>query len=297
MKSTKNRNRKNNNSLTVYFETNVFRDLAENREGAADKKLPVLKKNISKDRIVIVPSFEVFEELVSVLRLDPALSKKFSQLYDNLVDWDHCLKPMDQILVDDIISFANTGTATCPFNPVDESSPFIQSIRANRYVLPKELLKGLIDKGMVQKQTFVKNVLSVSDQFKPKRNKKGSSKKEYEKEFLSFWQPRGYAEKVAEMFVRDNSELAEIQARGLGEFIKLPTIRLAVGYILHSKYKQVADGAVCKRSDFYDFRHTVIAGAVGNIVTEDKKLCNAIHHIPDHNVKVWSLDEFIGQVL
>jgi hypothetical protein len=295
MKSMNNRNYEDKNFFTAYFETNVFRDLAENRDGTADEKMPVLKKNISKDRIVIVPSFEVFEELVSVLRLDPALSKKFCQLYDNLVSWDHCLKPMDQILADDITIFANTGTAACPFNPVDESSPFIQSIRAKRYVLSKELLKDLIDKGMVQKQTFVKNVLSVSDQFKPNRNKKGSSKKEYEKEFLSFWQPKGYAEKVAEMFVRDSSKLAKIQAIGLGEFIKLPTIRLAVGYILHSKYKQVADGAVCKSSDFYDFRHAVIAGAVGNIVTKDKKLKNAINHVPGHGIKVWTLDEFMTE--
>jgi hypothetical protein len=68
-------------------------------------------------------------------------------------------------------------------------------------------------------------------------------------------------------------------ARGLTGLIKLPTIRLAVGYILHSKYKQMADGAIPKESDAYDFRHAVIAGAVGNIVTNDNKLRNAIHHI------------------
>jgi len=297
MKSTKNRNSENKNPFTIYFETNVFRDLAENRDGDADKKLTALKKNISQGRTVIVPSFEVFEELVSVLKFDAALSKKFCRLYDNLVDWDYCLKPMDQILADDITSFANTGTVTCPFNPVDESSPFIQSIRANKYVLPKNLLKDLIAKGKVQKNNFVKNVLNVSEQFKPKGNKKVCSKKQYEKEFLSFWEPGGYAEKAAEMLVRNGMELSKIRARGLAKFIKLPIIRLAVGYILHSKYKQVADGAVCKDSDFYDFRHTVIAGAIGNIVTEDKKFCNAINHIPSHNVKVWTLDKFIAKVL
>ena len=45
-----------------------------------------------------------------------------------------------------------------------------------------------------------------------------------------------------------------------------------------------------------DFRHAVIAGAVGNIVTNDNKLRNAIHHIPSHNVRIWSLDEFITQL-
>lgn len=295
MKLTKNRNCKDTNTFFAYFETNVLRDFAENREGAADKKLPVLKKNISQGRIVIVPSFEVFEELVSVLKLDPALSKKFCHLYVNLVDWDCCLKPTDQVLTDDIKSFADTGRAACPFNPVDESSPFIKSMRANRYVLPKELLKDLIDKGMIQKHTFVANVLSVSEQFKPKGNKKASSKKDYESKFITLWKPGGYAEKVAKMLVRNSDELSKIRSRGFTEFIKLPTIRLAVGYILHSKYKQVADGAVCKNSDFYDFRHAVIAGAVGNIVTKDKKLKNAINHVPGHGVKVWTLDEFMTE--
>lgn len=297
MKSMKNRSSKNKVPFAVYFDTNIFRNLAENRKGKADKKLTVLKKNISQGRIVIVPSFEVFEELVSVLKLDTALSKKFCQLYDNLVNWDYCLKPMEEILADDITSFANTGTAACPFNPVDESSPFIQSIRVNRYMLPKELLEDLITKGTNQKNTFVKNVLNVSEQFKPKRNKKTFSKKQYEKEFLSLWDPGGYAEKAAEMLVRDNRELAKIRARGLAQFIKLPVLRLAVGYILHSKYKQVTDGAVCRNSDFYDFRHTIIAGAVGNIVTEDRKLRNAINHVPDHNISVWTLDKFIADIL
>jgi len=295
MKSTKNRNCENKNALTFYFETNVFRDLAENRIRAADKKLSVLKKNISQGRIVIVPSFEVFEELVSVLKLNPAVSKKFCQLYDNLVDWDYCLKPMDEILAEDITSFANTGKEACPFKPVDASSLFIQSIRANIYVLPKQLLDDLIDKGKDKKHTFVKNVLCVSDQFKPKKDKKPLRKKDYESEFLSFWEPGGYAEKAAEMLVRNSKELSKIRIRGLAEFIKLPTIRLAVGYILHSKYKQVADGAVCKNSDFYDFRHAVIAGAVGNIITQDRKLSNAIDHVPNHSIKVWTLDQFITE--
>lgn len=292
-----NRNYEDKNVFTAYFETNVFRDLAENRGGAADKKLPVLKKNISKDRIVIVPSFEVFEELVSVLKLDPDLSKKFCRFYDNLVNWEYCLKTMDQILADDITSFANTGKAACHFKPVDESSKFIQSIRSNKYVLPKKLLRDLSKKSDIQKDNFVTKVLSIPNKFQCRGTKNSSSKKEYEKEFLSFWQPKGYAEKAAESFVKDSIELSKIRTRGLGKFIKLPTVRLTVGYILHSKYRQVADKAVCKKSDFYDFRHAVVAGAVGNIVTEDKKLRNAINHIPDHNVKVWSLEEFISQVL
>jgi len=140
-------------------------------------------------------------------------------------------------------------------------------------------VKDLIEKGNHQKNTFLKNVLSVSDRFRPKPGTKASQKKRCEQEFRSFWEPGGYAEKLAERLIRDNRELTEIMARGLTGLIKLPTIRLAVGYILHSKYKQVADGAIPKESDACDFRHAVIAGAVGNIVTNDNKLRNAIHHI------------------
>ena len=283
-------------SLIVYFDTNAFRDFAENRNRATEQGITLLRKSISKERVVIAPSFEVFEELVSVLKLDAERSKRFCELYDSLVDWDHCLKPMDEILADDITNYANNGRASCPFNPVDESSPFIQSIRANQYVLPPDLLKNLIDKASHQKNAFVRSVLGVSERFKPKKGTKASQKKVYEQEFRSFWEPGGYAEKLAEMLVRDNRELTKIQTRGLAEFTVLPTIRLAVGYILYSRYKQVADGATPKESDAYDFRHMVIAGAVGNIVTNDNKLKNTIHHVPSHNVKIWSLEEFITQL-
>ncbi|OHB79030.1 MAG: hypothetical protein A2Z25_12230 [Planctomycetes bacterium RBG_16_55_9] len=283
-------------TLIVYFDTNAFRDFAENRNRATEQRITLLRKSISKEQIAIAPSFEVFEELMSVLKLDTERSKRFCKLYDSLVGWDHCLKPMDEILADDITNYANNGKASCPFNPVDESSQFIQSIRASQYVLPPDLLKNLIDKASHQKNDFIRNVLNVSERFKPKTGTKASKKKEYEQEFRSFWEPGGYAEKLAEMLVRDNKKLTEIQSRGLTGLIELPTIRLAVGYILHSKYKQVADGAIPKESDAYDFRHVVIAGAVGNIVTSDTKLTNAINHIPDHNIKIWSLEKFIAQL-
>lgn len=282
--------------LIVYLDTNAFRDLVEGRHRATEQSLALLRKSISKETIVIAPSFEVFEELVSVLKLYPDRSKKFCQLYDSIVDWDHCLKGMEEILADDITSFAKIGKVACPFRPTHESSQFIQSIRANEYVLPCGLLKDLIDKDGMQKNAFVRNVLNVPDRFRPKTGTKASRKKEYDQEFRSFWEAGGYAEKLAERLVRDNGELTEIRARGLRGLIKLPTIRLAVGYILHSKYKQVADGAIPEESDAYDFRHAVIAGAVGNIVTNDNKLRNAIHHIPSHNVRIWSLDEFIAQL-
>lgn len=236
-------------TLIVYFDTNAFRDFAESRHGATGQKIALLRKRISEERLVIAPSFEVFEELVSVLKLDPEGSKRFCHLYDSLADWDHCLKGMEEILADDITSFAKIGKVACPFRPVRETSQFIQSIRANEYVLPCGLLKDLIDKGGMQKNAFVRNVLNIPDRFRPKTGTKASREKEYDQEFRSFWEAGGYAEKLAERLVRDNGELTEIRARGLTGLIKLPTMRLAVGYILHSKYKQVADGAIPEESD------------------------------------------------
>ncbi len=296
MERTHNTKPDDKSTLIVYFDTNAFRDFAEKRNGVTEQQRTLLRKSISKGRIVIAPSFEVFEELVSVLKLDIERSKRFCELYDSLVDWDHCLKPMDQILADDITSYANNGRASCPFDPVDESSLFIQAIRANQYVLPPDLLKNLIDKASQQKNAFVRNVLNVSERFKPKRGTKTSQKRDYEQEFRSFWEPGGYAEKLAQMLVRDNRKLTKIEARGLAEFVMLPTIRLAVGYLLHSKYKQVTNGSVPKESDAYDFRHAVIAGAVGNIVTNDSKLTNAIRHVPGHNIGIWSFETFITQL-
>jgi hypothetical protein len=45
-----------------------------------------------------------------------------------------------------------------------------------------------------------------------------------------------------------------------------------------------------------DFRHAICAGAVGNIVTNDKKLRDTIKHIPGHDIKVLSLEEVVDQI-
>jgi hypothetical protein len=55
-------------------------------------------------------------------------------------------------------------------------------------------------------------------------------------------------------------------------------------------------GANVEPTSHYDFRNAVLAGGVGRIVTEDRKLKNAIKHIPECNINTWALDEFIRQI-
>ena len=99
---------------------------------------------------------------------------------------------------------------------------------------------------------------------------------------------------MARNFANHLNVLKECEQKGLGKFLSLPTIRLTFGYILHSWYMQIVHKkSNFKSSDAIDSRHATCAGAVGNIVTNDNKLRAAIKHIPDHNVKVWSLSEFI----
>ena len=76
----------------------------------------------------------------------------------------------------------------------------------------------------------------------------------------------------------------------------LPSVRAGVCYILHTWFKQIVDSAKLKPTTHYDFRNAVLAGGIGRIVTEDKKLRNAINRIPDLDIKSWTFKEFIASV-
>ena len=86
------------------------------------------------------------------------------------------------------------------------------------------------------------------------------------------------------------------RAKGLVNLLSLPTILLPIGYWAHSWFRQVIKGSKEKSSVAFDFRHCILAGAVGCFVTGDEGLADAIEDIPGHDVKVFSLATLIQEL-
>lgn len=283
--------------LPVYFDTNIFGDLVDPENPDAVPWLNIIEAKISEGHIRIIPSCETIQEILFVLEEDNILCTQRQKLYRRIVDWLNVLKPADELLRDDILVFAQTGKPELPFvRPDHWLWNNLNPIRFGRKLFSKSNLQELYTKQGVFNQGFVKRVLMRADPERAKEVRKsiGKSQPGVERQWMTLWQAGGTAQIIARDFAEHSNVLKECEHRGLDKFLSLPTIRLTIGYILHSWYMQIINKKTnYEPSDAIDSRHATCAGAVGNIVTKDNKLMAAIKHIPGHNITVWSLDEFI----
>lgn len=277
-------------SLVVYFDTNIVRDLAESRPPRAEEQTNIIKELTKQGKLVIAPSFEVLYEILSAPDVCDAIRIKNAQLYEALVDWGYALKTSDQMLQDDISSCVHEGGPSTPFCAIDENgSKFVQSIREGNTVLPAAQWENVVKRSRRQNERFVNKVFK---NFVNKLPQKAKTKLRDcpEKTWETWWVHGGLAEVVA-------NSLADGQGFGNKcSLLAIPSVRAAVGFLLHTWYQQIIDRVKLKPTEHYDFRNAVLAAGVGKIITEDNKLRNAIKHIPDLNVNAWTLGEFITEV-
>jgi len=276
--------------VVAYFDTNIVRDLAEERPPGAKDKANKLKALVAQGKVVIAPSFEVLYELISAPDACDTTHIENAQFYDVLVSWRHTLKPSNQMLKDDIFSCLHQGGPSTPFQGIDENrSGFIQSIRAGQTVLLPKAWEKVVRRSQLQNKRFVGKVFnSFVNILAPKS--KTDLRKHPNETWRKWWSHGEMVEIIA------NSLAGDQHVKTRCSFLSLPSVRAGVGFILHMWYQQIVSGAQLKPTEHYDFRNAVLGGGVGNIVTHDRKLRNAINHIPNLNVKTWTLEQFIAEV-
>jgi len=284
-------------ALSVYFDTNIFGDLLDPSNQIAAQWLNIIKAKTSERCIHVVPSFETLQEILIIPEDKSGFSEQRQKLYREIVDWLYLLKPANELFIDDILSFAQTGKQTIPFvRPDHKMWEYINPIRFGKITLST---KDLISKTADFNRGFVEKVLMrpIFERAKDVRKNIRKSNSDSEMQWMYLWQSGNTAHIMARDFASSLNVLKGCEKQGLDKLLKLPTIRLHIGYILHWWYMRIIHKTTnIKISSTPDSRHAICAGAVGNIVTNDKKLQATIKHIPDHNVNVWSLKEFITRI-
>jgi hypothetical protein len=282
--------------IDMFFDSNIFGELVAPNNADAVSWSDIIEAKVSEGHIRIIPSWQTIREIFFVLEKDNNLSNQ-RDLYRHISDWLYVLKPAEDILRDDILSFAQTGKPELPFvRPNHFLWNYINHIRFGKKLFSKSEFEGLYASQRVLDQGFVKNVLMGVDPEKAKevRKSKGKSQPNVEIQWINLWQPGDSAHKMAIEFADSLNVLNQCEHRGIKKLLSLPTIRLTIGYILHSWYMQIMNKKTnFQPSDAMDFCHATCAGAVGNIVTSDNKLRAAIEHIPNNNVKAWALRELV----
>lgn len=275
----------------AYFDTNIVRDLSELRNQITAEKIVFIKNYIGNGKWVVAPSFEVLYEIISSPDASEETRIKNAKFYDTLVNWKYALKPSQEILEDDICSWIRCGGPSTPYCAFDaDQSVFIQSIRRGTTIFPNKVIENIVKQSRYQNKRFVEKVFKDFERNLPLKAK-NELKDNPEKTWKRWWVLGGFAEIIGNSLVQ--KEHTSIKC----SILSLPTIKSAVGYLLHTWYRQIVNGASPKPTDHYDFRNAILAAGVGRIVTQDRKLRNTMNHVPDLNVSVWTLDEFISDVL
>ena len=282
----------------VYFDSNVYADLALCRIPDADKLLSLIRKAVTDKRLVVVPSIEVFGELVPVSQVDEMEFRKRWRLMHELGDWSHTLKPANELLKDDFISFARTGHADNPY--VTREVPYYGAIAtlASMTTPPSPMeLKQLTQQAYDHKGGFADVINQAGKDWHGKRPFPPSFT------FAQFWldsiaistdESNSFPKMMVNALAESLGIGEQCRAQGLGKLLLLPTVLLPIGYWTYSWHRQVTRGSVEKPSFAFDFRHCTLAGAAGIFVTGDKVLRNAIKEIPGHNVQAMSLPELVA---
>lgn len=217
-------------------------------------------------------------------------------MFCELTNADYLIRPVNDIIITGIICFA-TLEVTSFFVQPDESMGWLRcKIRDAQHPLVAEEIERICKDSKIEKKDFVNNVLMPFDK---KTLEQAKAKLEKEKSeggdpILNFWRVGGTAECIATSFAKSLGVKDKCCKRGIGKLLEIPLIRIFIGYIINSWYRQVDVDAIEKLSSAYDFRHSICAGVTGNIVTHDKKFKKGIETIPGHSIKVFSLDELLS---
>lgn len=284
-----------NKAKIIYFDTNIYRDLAEKRISKADEKLSTLRNKIEKRELIICQSFEVLAEIVLLLGHD---KKKFLELYAlfcDLINVDCIIRPSNQLIVNSIKGFAVLDIINPFVQPDEDLRWVVNKFRDKQEVAENEKLLRVCKDTIKERKKFIRNVLMPFDDAMIRKMKANFKKAKNAKEdVLSYlWGENKIVETIAIGFADHIGLKDECLKQGIGKLLKIPSIRIPIGYIINAWYRRIDVDAVEKASSAYDFRHAICAGAVGNIVTHDRKFKQAIENIPEHGIKVFSLDEVL----
>lgn len=287
-----------NSVKKVFLDQNVFADLAGRVQNAAEY-LSKIRGSIEKGQLIVVPSVELFDELVPLSQSDEHHFQKRWRLIQELVDWSHPLKPATDILTDDILAFADRGKPDNPFAASEWNGYCaIKTLASMKEPPSANQLQKLPLQLHLFKGCFTSLVNRVG------KNCYGKTKYPKDFTFAQYWQGTlncsDYRKSFPQLMLSDLADELGVgdicRTKALANLLSFPTILLPIGYWTHSWFRQVTKGSKEQSSVAFDFRHCILAGAVGCFVTGDKGLTDAIKEIPGHNVTVLSLPSLIQEL-
>lgn len=275
--------------MIAYLDTNLFDHLYK-KIGCTAADIADLRKAVYGRDLSIPLGIHVLEELLLNQRASPQELVARVKLTLSIASIRRMVKPCDQLIADDIRSYAAAGEADRPLVNVQIQNAITQGIaeliESDGEEFSEEIADALQDTRR-RKERFV-NGMNVTLQ-----------------EIASLTAPAPANLDFAEYFERSAPAAAELLAnrvgvldacrdRGIAGLLEIWSVRALVGSALSFIYGQTLAGAPAS-ADPIDFVHLPSAAATAEVfVTNDNRLREALARIPFDNLRLMNLAEFLA---
>jgi|GEM_PF-3062210 len=276
--------------MLAYFDTNVFGHVLERTQGITAEDEEHLRAAIKSRSLSVLAGIQAIDETAAHSR-DPVPQLR---LIWELCDWDRIVKSADMLLGDDIKHFVHSGDAALPFMDArqrDELSEAMQMLLAD----PERLttLRERAQKALLHKKQFVQHIEDL--------------RRETRSEFLAA-REREQVDSFDEYFKKESRLVAiwlaehvglkeACERRSLDEFLKIRSVRMAVGMTLSYIWAINVEGWKADRSDTGDLQHVIPAAAAADVfVTHDRRLAELARRVPLRGLRVRNLKQLLEDV-
>jgi hypothetical protein len=276
--------------MIAYLDTNVFDHLYK-KIGCTSADIADLRKAVYGHTLAMPIGIHVLEELLLNRKAAPQELVARVKLTLSIASIRRMVKPCDQLIADDLRSYAATGQPDRPLVGAQIQNAITQGIaeliESDGEEFSEEIAEALEDTRR-RKERFLQgtNVLlrEIASQLETV-----SPNTKFDDYFQRF------AISAAERFAHRAGVLDACRDRGLEGLLEIRSVRAAVGVALSIVYGEAFEGGADASSDSSYFLHVPSAAATSEVfVTDDARLRQSLKRVPFDNFQVMSLPEFLA---
>lgn len=275
--------------MIAYLDSNAFDHLYK-RIGCTSAHIAQLRKAIYGHGLSMPIGIHVLEEILLNKQASPQELAARVKLTLSLASIRRMVKPCDQLVADDIRSYAATGQPDRPLADTHIQNAITQGvaelIESDGEEFSEEIAEAL-EETEQRKQRFLQNIRDAQQQL--------AALVETLPARISF---HDYFQRVAgataERFAHRAGVLDACRERGIPGLLKIKSVRAAVGVALSFAYGQTFEGWPIPAEGAVDILHVPSAAATAEIfVTDDSRLRAALERVGLDDLRVMNLAEFL----
>ncbi len=281
--------------MAVYLDTSAF-DHLYRKLGCTAADIANLRRKIYGRDLSLLLSIHTLEEILLDRRARPEERVARIKLTLSLANFRRMVKAGDQLLLDDLRSYAATGEPARPFIDADLqnvlSDGLSELIETDGEELDEDLIAAL-EQTRARKQRFHAALLAPLAAAPARASAANPSTPVAFAEFyaagLTVW---------LTAFLEQQGLLQACAARGLEALFGLRSVRMMVGLILSFDYERLCEPDAPRAAAPLDLFHAVAgAAATDTIVTPDSRLRRLLSRVPLDGLEVLDLPTFLRRVV